>query len=318
MGLLFSIRALIYFLCIRNILMRKTDLKEKYPWLKITTSIEDYVEPTYYDSLLKDYTFGGLSDLDMFSGFLERYKDRNDLRVLELGSGTGRATDLLLEKVSPEDLTLVDLSDRMILTTREKFAQKNIHFEVSDSLAYLGKTEKQFDLVFSLWSYSHSFYQLIERLGLEEGVKQVKDTWIKFIKENLNPGAALFLIHSDWLSDEQKILIRQWGRDMPELYQSGKQGISKLVLDEIFDELNGSGLIEYSITPYKGDPIRYSSIDEALEVFINFHLESYFNNTPYIEEVVKDLKEYFSIFKASDGSVSIRPACFVYICKKLN
>ncbi|MFZ2501021.1 MAG: class I SAM-dependent methyltransferase [Minisyncoccia bacterium] len=286
--------------------------------MKVTARVEDYVEPDYYDRLLKEYAFSGKTDLDLFGEFLTGLNKKTDVNVLELGSGTGRGTEVVLKEMSVREMTLVDLSQPMLAKSRERFSKyAHIEYQQSDTLDYLKNTKKSFDLIFSLWSYSHSVYQLIEKIGLENGLREVKRIITKMFHENMRVGSSLFIIHSDWLSDEQQILVKQWGRDIPGLYKQGTQGLSKLALDSILEDLHNKGQVDYSVTPYVGDCIEYSSLEEALEVFINFHLESHFNNTEYIKEVFDDLREYLIKFQDSNGKVLVRPACFIYKCAKI-
>lgn len=270
--------------------------------------------PDYYDKLLKEYSFDGKTDLDIFSQEFDSLGANPS--ILELGCGTGRGTQILVDNLKFNKLTLVDLSKDMVEKTRNRFSKiNNLNIVNSDTLAFLKETKEKYDFVFSLWSYSHSVYQMFERLGQNNGIEEVKYILKKFFKENMNTGSRFFLIHSDWLSDEQKILIKQWGREMPSLYGQGGQGTSKLLLDELFKEMEREGLIEWSVTHYLGDPIEYESLENAMETFINFHLESYFNDTEYLPEVVDDIKNYLSNFVQKDQKVRVRPACFVYRCK---
>lgn len=291
------------------------ELRNKYPWLKITTKIEDYVEPDYYDKLLKEYSFDGKTDIDIFKKELLLIRDKSNASVLELGCGTGRGTQIVLNDVNFKKLTLVDLSKDMIKKSSLRFKDvNNINIVQSDTLNFLKSTEDKYDFAFSLWSFSHSVYQMIERLGYEKGVEEVKRIIHKFFTENMETNARFYLIHSDWKSDEQKILVRQWSRDLPELYGHGKQGISKIILDSIFEDLEKEKLVEWSVEHCVGDAIEYSSLDQAMETFINFHLESYFNDTKYLPEVVEDLENYLSKFVGQDGKVRVKPACFMYRC----
>jgi hypothetical protein len=50
------------------------DLQNKYPWLKVTNSLEEYVEPNYYNKILKDYIFDGKSDINIFEELFKKNK----------------------------------------------------------------------------------------------------------------------------------------------------------------------------------------------------------------------------------------------------
>lgn len=218
------------------------DLYQAHPWLRVTARVEDYVEPDYYDRLLKEYAFSGKTDLNLFGEFLAGLNKKAGVNVLELGSGTGRGTEVVLKNISVREMTLVDLSQPMLAKSSERFSKyEHIKYQQSDTLDYLKTTKKSFDLIFSLWSYSHSVYQLIERIGLENGLREIKRIIMKMFHENMSAGSSLFFIHSDWLSDEQQILVKQWGRDILDLYKQGTQGPSKLALDSILENLHNEG-----------------------------------------------------------------------------
>ncbi len=63
----------------------------------MTVRVEDYVEPDYYERLLKEYAFSGKTDLDLFGEFLAGLSKKSDVNVLELGSGTGRKSEIDFE-----------------------------------------------------------------------------------------------------------------------------------------------------------------------------------------------------------------------------
>lgn len=282
-----------------------------YPWLRITTSVEDYVAPAYYDRLLKTYAFGGKTDLELLSDFLSRLPSR-PLRALELGPGTGRATDWALRHAPFSSLDLVDLSSRMLATSERRFAgNRTLRLYQSDSLAYLARTPSNYEVIYTLWSFSHSIHQLLIRTTLEEARVYVERTLRRMVQHVMVPGAAFYLIHFDAQSDEQQILIDQWRRKYP-FYVAGEQSPSKLLIDSTFEALKGEGVIDYSRSHYLGDEIDYGSQSEALEIFLNFHLESHFNEEPYIGEIIDEMRHYFARFTTPDGRIRIRPGCFEY------
>ena len=64
--------------------MKSGELRKRYPWLKKTTSIEEYIEPDYYDYLLRDYIFEGKSDLNHFRNFLSFFLRHNKKKVVNI------------------------------------------------------------------------------------------------------------------------------------------------------------------------------------------------------------------------------------------
>lgn len=295
------------------------ECKKSYPWLGITTTVEEYVEPTYYNRILKDYIFNGKSDLDYFKEWLEELNSPK--KVLELGCGSGRATDILMKNIKNinlEQLYLLDLSEQMLEFTKNKFINKNfINYIHSDSIKYMEESEKSYDAVYSLWSFSHSVHQWLTLKGYSEGREYVKDILEKFIKENINNKGEFFLIHFDSKSDEQTILLKQWRKVFPIFNDLSEQSPSKLLIDEKLLELKNKSIIDFEVEGLLGEEIVYTSESEALEIFLNFHMESYFNEKEEVVEVIEDLKQYFNQFKDKDGKIKIRPGCFIYKIKKV-
>lgn len=81
-------------------------------------------------------------------------------------------------------------------------------------------------------------------------------------------------------------------------------------------------LIRKGNGPYKGlldlpgGTIEFDeSPKEALERFMNFHMESYFNESNDVEKIINELKNYFQLFTNEDGTISIKPGCFIFEVK---
>jgi SAM-dependent methyltransferase len=293
-----------------------SSLHTQYPWLKITTTVEDYVAPDYYDRLLKPYSFEGKTDLEYFASFLEKLQ-KKPIKALELGPGTGRVTDCALQHAPFSSLSLVDLSTQMLAASRQRFSELNfVNYFQDDSLRFLEHAHDTYDLIYTLWSFSHSIHQLMIQKPLGEVALYVKQVLRKMVLENMELGSWFYLIHFDGQSDEQKILIEQW-RKKYSFYTSGQQSPSKGFVDSVFEELQKEGVIEFSLVHHLGDEIVYESKDEALEIFLNFHLESHFNNEPYITDIIKEMETYFEQFTDADGRVRIKPGCFEYQVRKL-
>lgn len=296
------------------------ELYEKYPWLKVTTTIEDYVAPKYYNQLLKSYIFLGKTDLQLFEKYLETIPNKIFLNVLELGCGSGRATNIFLNhfKDKKNSLRMVDLSGRMLDFCHKKFRKfKNIDFIKSDSVDFLKKDNTIYDVIFSLWSFSHSTHQVLIRDGVDCGKKHIQSVIQKMIEKNMNKGSSFFLIHFDSMSDEQKILMQQWKKVYPIYNNTTIQSPSKLLIDETLQLLEKRGVIKLESIYYEGHEIIYSSAEEALEIFLNFHMESYFNESPILPQVIDELMSYFKNFTDKKDVIKIKPGCFIYIFTKI-
>ncbi len=242
------------------------------------------------------------------------------LNVLELGCGSGRATSVFLNhfKDRKNSLRVVDLSDRMLYFCHKKFSKfKNIDFIKSDSVDFLKKDSNVYDVIFSLWGFSHSTHQILIRDGVDSGRKYIQGVIQKMVEKNMDKGSSFFLVHFDSMSDEQKILMQQWKKVYPIYNDTNVQSPSKLLIDETLQSLGKRGVIELESTHYKGYEITYSSIEEALEIFLNFHMESYFNESPLLPQVIEELMSYFKKFTDINGIIKIKPGCFVYKIEKL-
>jgi len=288
--------------------MKANELVEQYPWLAKVNTVEDYLPPEYYQHLLKPYTFGGMSDLSLLEKFLY---NKNFSKVLELGCGSGRASGTMVSTIPTADYTFSDLSKRMLEAARQHLP-KNSSFIVSDAVEYMENTKDMYDLVYTLWSFSHSTHQHIHRLGIEKAGDYISFVIKKFIRENIVKDGSLFLIHFDSLSQEQSILMRQWKRVFTAFANIKEQSPSKQIIDKTLLELDTKGEITLSINHLKGGAIHYKSEDEVLETFMNFHLETYFNNLPLTESVIDDIKGQISKYRNEDGSYDITPGCYVY------
>ena len=184
-----------------------------YPWLRISPTEDRYIQPAYYDALLKEYFFNGKEDIEYFRDYLSTVAP--DVAFLELGPGTGRATKILFESSrGVKSLTLVDLSKRMLESCKKLFVEKAaMSYIASDSIDFLLSTENIYDSIYSIWSLSHSIHKNLEDLGNENGAIKVKKAITKMTRENLRAGGSFFAIHFDSDSPEQKISLRQRRRD---------------------------------------------------------------------------------------------------------
>jgi len=62
-------------------------------WLEILPAGSEYLDPSYYDRILPRYSFDGRRDLELLADFTKRCS--TDSSILELGPGSGRATEVL-------------------------------------------------------------------------------------------------------------------------------------------------------------------------------------------------------------------------------
>lgn len=296
----------------KEIPSRLQGLYQKHPWLHYhPDTITTYLPPDYYGKLLKPYTFNDKTDLELFLGYVQRQFRPQKEDVLEMGSGSGRATDALLScGIGFRTLDLVDLSKDMTDHSRQKYADiPEISVFESDLLDYLQSSTKLYSAAFSLWGFSYSVHHHMNDMGIKAGTKYAEDVITKFILQNLRSGGSIFIVHPDILSDEQRTLksLRQ-----PTISKTkDRQSSSKLVLDSTLERLDRQGLVEADCTHLTGDPIRYSSVEEALEIFLNFHMHGSINRSRRLFRAIDTLQREFTKFQTGD-EVFISPGCFIY------
>ena len=71
--------------------------------------------------------------------------DLNEIKILEIGSGTGILTNYLISKYQNSQITLIDISEPMIESCRNKFGNR-LNYIVSDAENY--EFENKFDLIY--------------------------------------------------------------------------------------------------------------------------------------------------------------------------
>jgi SAM-dependent methyltransferase len=293
------------------------DLHNEYPWLlRVPRRHADYLQPAYYEELLHEYSFGSQTDLELLTSFLARLENPDDRRVLELGCGSGRATEVLLRVLgAATTVDLVDLSPQMIAHCRQKFTgNPGVAVYESDSLDFVSNVLASYDVVVSLWNLSHSVHQHMLREGRVRATSRVHEAIQQLVTHRLRRGGSVFLIHYDIQSPEQR-LINPWRKFIWEAagldYDVSGQAPSKQLLDEVLTSAQQAGVIEFECVHHAGDPIVYDSPARALEVFMNFHMEGVFNNHPRVGEVIESFRAGIGSY-TEDGTVKIAPGCFTY------
>lgn len=297
--------------------MDAVKLRTQYPWLDTRIDHINYLDPAYYDRILMPYVFDGRNDLELFGDFLKTLPQKADGKILEIGPGTGRATDVLLRNLPEKaSLDLIDQSERMLSSCVSRFGGGRFrNLLLGDALQTLQVLEDQYDCIFSLWSFSHSIHQKLQENPSSE------ETLAAQIERNfgrlLNAGGRFYVMHFDALSTEQRISLRQRRRKF-EFFIEGEQSPSLRILQRAFDALEASGQMEYELQRHSGDAITYKTIGHALEVFMNFHMEGKFNDCPYTEEVVTALRNDLSALTLEDGRIAVETGCFVFSGRKIN
>jgi len=156
---------------------------------------------------------------------------------LEIGCGTGKNTEWLLQKA--ERLTAVDLSEEMLSKAREKVRSPKVEFVQADINSDWNFTEKKFDLVgFSL------VLEHIQNLDhiFEEAFKKLEDRGYLYIGE-LHPFKQYTGSKARFETGEGVHIVQCYNHHISEFIQSAeKNGLKLLQLREWFDNDDKSSL----------------------------------------------------------------------------
>jgi SAM-dependent methyltransferase len=278
----------------------------------------EYIPPEEYLRLLPQYTVKGVSDLQLFRDSLLRrlshpYSDPID--ALELGPGPGRATVVFLKTVPDSRLTVVDLSRRMTAFFSERFGE-GVDTVIGDSLRYLKSTKREFDLIFSLWSFSHAVHQALVVDGRTKGTAMTEQVLERTLVKVLKKNGLLYIIHFDSTSDEQIISLRQ-RRRMWAFLKAGVPSPSQRIIEKFFTRAEKLGRCKFRRRRYVGDEILLGRLEYAREVYLKFHMEDIFgevsSGNPVFEQLTEDLIGHCG----SDGFVRVRPKWFEYSIEKI-
>jgi len=149
------------------------------------------------------------------------FKKDDDIRVLDLGAGTGLVTAILMAAFPKIKATLVDISEEMLTKAKARFANKpGINFEVIDYAKC--QLPNDFELVVSAMSIHH----------LEDSDKKLL---FKKILKVLTPG-GMFInaeIVKGATEETEKIYRDVWTKHL-----TLKSGLSKEQLDQIYQRMS--------------------------------------------------------------------------------
>jgi SAM-dependent methyltransferase len=287
-------------------------LRKDVPWIDDAADGPEYLDPVYYDRILKPYVFSGVDDLALFRRYLSRSHLPQKASILEIGPGTGRASRLLSHDRRRFEIDLVDQSQRMLKYLESTLAlEGTARYLRSDAVTYLAKTSHTYDCVLSLWSLSHSIHQNIADKGEVRGQGLAAYALRRLFGSVLKRSGKFFIIHFDSTSDEQTVSLRQRCRIEPWL-KVGSPSPSQVIVERVLAESAAEGIIRFNKQHMVGSPIIYSDLDEAMEVFMNFHMEGVFNRTREFSRVLDALATDLARYRMPDGTVALEPACFIY------
>lgn len=150
--------------------------------------------------------------------------------VLEIGCGTGKNTEWLLQKA--EQITAADLSEEMLAKAKEKIQSKKVEFIKTDINSNWDFTQKTFDLIgFSL------VLEHIENLDhiFKEVYKKLNEGGYVYIGE-LHPFKQYAGSKARFETEEGLQIVQCYNHHISDFTQSAKKyGLKLLHLDEYFD-----------------------------------------------------------------------------------
>jgi len=150
---------------------------------------------------------------------------------LEIGCGTGKNTEWLLQKA--EHITAVDFSEEMLFRAKEKIRSTNVEFRQADINGEWNFTEKGFDLIaFSL------VLEHIENLDhiFKEAYKKLNVGGHVYIGE-LHPFKQYMGSKARFETSEGLQIVQCYNHHVSDFIQSAKKyGLGLIGLDEYFDD----------------------------------------------------------------------------------
>jgi ubiquinone/menaquinone biosynthesis C-methylase UbiE len=150
--------------------------------------------------------------------------------VLEIGCGTGKNTEWLLQKAG--HITAADLSEEMLAKAKEKIQSNNVEFIQFDINNDWNFTERTFDLIgFSL------VLEHIENLDhiFKEVYKKLNDEGFVYIGE-LHPFKQYTGTKARFETKEGLQIAQCYNHNISDFIQSAKKyGLKLIGLDEYFD-----------------------------------------------------------------------------------
>jgi ubiquinone/menaquinone biosynthesis C-methylase UbiE len=151
-------------------------------------------------------------------------------KVLEIGCGTGKNTEWLLQKA--EHITAIDLSEEMLSKAKEKNQSDKVEFIKADINSDWDFTEKIFDLIsFSL------VLEHIENLDhiFKEVYKKLDQSGYVFIGE-LHPFKQYTGSKARFETEDGLQIVQCYNHHISDFIQSAKKyGLRLLALDEYFN-----------------------------------------------------------------------------------
>lgn len=154
-------------------------------------------------------------------------------KVLEIGCGTGKNTEWLMEKAAL--ITAVDFSEQMLARAKDKISSNRVQFKQAD--------------ITSRWNFRDGLYDLVTFSLVLEHIDNL-DYVFNEVTKSLNQGGHVYIgeLHpfkqytgtkARFDTDEGTQLVECFNHNVSDFIQAGKKhGLALVELDEYFDDNN--------------------------------------------------------------------------------
>ena len=152
-------------------------------------------------------------------------------KVLEIGCGTGKNTEWLIEKAAL--ITAVDFSEQMLARAKDKINSNRIQFKQAD--------------ITSRWNFRDGLYDLVTFSLILEHIDNL-DYVFNEVSKSLNPGGFVYIgeLHpfkqysgttARFETEDGRQVVDCFNHNVSDFVQTGKKhGLSLVNLDEYFDD----------------------------------------------------------------------------------
>ncbi|TCD00839.1 class I SAM-dependent methyltransferase [Pedobacter psychroterrae] len=152
-------------------------------------------------------------------------------KVLEIGCGTGKNTEWLIEKAAL--ITAVDFSEQMLARAKDKINSNRVQFKQAD--------------ITSRWNFRDGLYDLVTFSLVLEHIDNL-DYVFNEVSKSLNPNGYVYIgelhpfkqyygIKARFETEEGRQVIDSFNHNVSDFIHAGKKhGLSLVYLDEYFDD----------------------------------------------------------------------------------